>query len=390
MRSNPFFYFFTLTLFKNQKRSFAIVAIATLVIAILSSVLFLSDSINYSLKQQLRLEPDMVLQKRRSGQTVPLQESMVDKVAQMYGIKSVTKRVYGRYFFDNSYSALIMGVDFFDEQSSKALANLLQGDELKRFVRGEYMLIGVGVSNYLKAQFFPKSYHFLTPKGELKELKIFKVLKPQSALFSNNLIIMSQSIAKEILGLKREEITDIAFNIPNEAEAPNIQAKLESLFIGAHVGGKREMQKAYEELFNYKGGIFLGLYLVALITLALILYQRYWLASSLEKREVAILRALGWSISDVLRLKALENLVLVFISFITGVFGAFVYVFVFKAPLISALFLGKNLQAQIEYIPHINLLALATIFILYATTFLSAVLIPIWRVATTEPKEALG
>ena len=390
MLNNSFFYFFTLSLFKNRKRYFAIVAISTLVIFLLSSVLFLSDSIKYSIDSQLELEPDLIVQKRLGGRVVPLDESIVDKIAEIYGVSQVTKRVYGRYYFDKEYSALIFGVDFLDEQSSKALAKLLNREDLKRFLSSESMLVGEGVFNYLKSHFYPKAYNFLTPSGKIKSVKILKVLDRRSNLFSNNLIILPQELAKEILGLKADEISDIALNVPNPDEEANIQTKLEGLFLNAFISGKKEMQKEYENLFNYKGGLFLALYLIVIMTLSLILYQRYSLANSLEKREVAILRSLGWSIKDVLGLKALENIMLVLFSFIVGLFLGYLYVFILKAPLLSELFLGKNLQTQIEFLPHINYLSLATIFILYATTFLSAVLIPVWRVATTEPKEALS
>ena len=390
MLNNSFFYFFTLSLFKNRKRYFAIVILSSVVIFLLSSVLFLSDSIKYSIESQLDLEPDLIVQKRLGGRVVPLDESIVDKIAEIYGVSQVTKRVYGRYYFDKEYSALIFGVDFLDEQSSKAMENLLNKEELKRFLSSESMLVGEGVFNYLKSHFYPKAYNFLTPSGKIKSVKILKVLDKRSNLFSNNLIILPQEVAKEILGLKSSEISDIALNVPNPDEEPNIQSKLEGLFLSAAVSGKREMQKEYENLFNYKGGLFLALYLIVIVTLSLILYQRYSLANSLEKREVAILRSLGWSIKDILLLKALENIMLVLFSFIVGLFLGYIYVFILKAPLLSGLFLGKNLLAQIEFVPHIDYLSLVTIFILYATTFLSAVLIPVWRVAITEPKEALS
>jgi len=390
MFNNAFFHFFTLSLFKNRSRYIATVLISAVLIFVLSSVLLLANAIEYSIKRQLDLEPDLVVQKQIGGRIIPIDEGLVDKVATIYGVSEVTKRVYGYYFFDREHSALIFGVDFLDEQSSKALAKLLNKSEMKHFVSSESMVVGEGVYNYLKSHFYPNTYNFLTPSGKIKKLKILKVLDKKSALFSNNLILMPQEFAKEILGLKENEISDIALNVPNPAEEPNIQSKLEGLFLTAAVGGKKEMQAEYENLLNYKGGLFLGLYLIVIITLSLILYQRYWLANSVEKREVAIFRSLGWSIKDVLWLKALENIMLVLISFTIGVVFAYLYVFVFRAPLLSALFLGKNLNAQIEYIPHIDYLSLATIFILYATTFLSAVLIPVWRVATTEPKEALN
>ncbi len=390
MLNNSFFYLFTLSLFKNAKRYISITLLSTVVIFLLSSVLYISGSIKYSLQKQLNLEPDFIVQKRVGTRLVPLDDAIADKIVDIYGISEVTKRVYGSYFFDKEHSAQIVGIDLLDEQASKAFQNILRKEEIKSFLSSESMIVGEGVFNYLKSHFYPKAYNFFTPGGKLKKVKIFKVLDSKSALFSANLIIMPQDLAKEIVGLKENQVTDIALNVPNVDEQSNIRSKLESLFFSARVYSKKQMQEAYENLYNYKGGLFLVLYLVVIATLALILYLRYTLANSLEKKEVAIFRALGWSIKDVITLKSLESISIVAFSFLLGTLLGYIYVFMLGSPLLKNIFLGRAYEASITLIPHIDWLTLTTIFILYATTFLSAVLIPVWRVAVTEPKEALG
>ncbi len=390
MLDNSFFYFFTLSLFKNRKRYTAILFIATVVLFLLSSVLFISSSIKTSLNTQLKMEPDFVLQNRVGSRVVPMDENVVEKVLDIYGVDKVTKRVYGRYFFDKEHSVLIFGVDFLDEQSNKALENLLSKEDLKRFLSSDTMLVGEGVFRYLNSHFYPKAYNFLTPQGKLKRVEILKRLSKSSTLYSSNIAIMPQSLAKEILGLKENQINDIALNVPNESEQNTVKSKLEGLFFTATLFTKKELQEAYENLYNYKGGLFLSLYLIVIVTLALILYLRYSLASSVEKREVAILRSLGWSIRDVIKLKFFENISIVFISFTLGTVAGYIYVFMLKAPLLEEIFLGRGLNVRVELLPQVDYLSLFTILILYATTFLSSVLIPVWRVAVTEPKEALN
>ena len=130
--------------------------------------------------------------------------------------------------------------------------------------------------------------------------------------------------------------------------------------------------------------------MIAIVTFSLILYQRYAMVYSTERREIGLLRALGWSISDVLRLKFFETIIVVMISFVVGVSMAYIFVFVFGAPLLIDIFMGSdNLSHHIQLLPLVDLSVLSSIFLLYAVPFVASVLIPVWRVAVTDPKEAM-
>jgi len=390
MRNSSFFYFLTLNLLKEKGRFIGIILISTLLIFLLSSVLFISSSIKSTLNSNLQAQPDFIVQNIKGGKVSPINSDMVDKIVNIYGVKEVTKRVYGRYYFDEKYSALIVGVDFLDEQSSKSLSKIVNSVDLKQFLSRDNMLVGQGVLSYLKSHYYPTEYNFLTPNGQIQKIKIFKALNVNSSLLSNDMIIMPLELAQKVLGLKEGELTDIALNVPNDSEWDNIKTKLQSLNFSTRVLSKKDMQKAYESLFNYKGGLFLVLYLIVIATFSLLLYLRYSLASSLEKKEIAILRAVGWSIKDVLKLKFLENIFLVIFAFVLGSSMAYIFVFILGAPLLKNIFLGgENLKHFATFAPVVDFSVLSTIFIVFAVAFLGSVLIPVWKIAVTEPKEAL-
>jgi len=391
MLNNSFFYFFTLSLFKEKKRYVAIILIFTTLIFLLSSVLFISASIKYSLNQTLKYQPDFVVQKVRGGILAPMDENKIDKILNIYGVEKVTKRVYGRYFFDDQKSALIVGVDFFDEQSNKMLELEAKKLDLKAFLSQPSMIVGKGVKSYLNSHYYPNYYTFLTPDGKFMKVKIFKTLNDTNALFGNDLIILPINLAQKILGLKENQITDIALNAPNESEWSNIKAKLQAISYDFRVVDKKDVAKIYENIFNYKGGLFLSLYLIVIVTFSLLLYLRYSLANSVEKREIATLRAVGWSIKDVLKLKFFENIFIVIFASVLGFVLAYIYVFILGAPLLKEIFLGgDNLKQFAKFVPVIDFGVISTLFIIFALTFLASVLIPVWRIAITEPKEALG
>ena len=122
----------------------------------------------------------------------------------------------------------------------------------------------------------------------------------------------------------------------------------------------------------------------------LILYQRYSMIWYVDSKEVGILRMLGWKIKDVIYLKLGENFVVVFSAYIVGILIAYTYVFVFNAPLLRNIFLGyKNLQNQTTFSPVVDSEQLFIIFIGFVIPFILAIIIPVYKVAITEPAEVM-
>jgi ABC-type lipoprotein release transport system permease subunit len=391
MRSNPFVTFLSLEFFRQWRKHAGVMMISLVVIFLLASVLFIAASIQHTLERALVAEPDMVASRTLGGRTVPVPTAWVDEIAALHGVRAVAPRVYGRYFFEpKGASFLIVGVDPFDEQSHRALKKLFASLDLESFFDGNKMLVGQGVKRYLDAHFYPKSYNFLTPKGAFVSVAIEKVLPAQSDLVSNDVILMPIELARTILGLSEEEATDITFSVPNDDEWDNLATKVSGLHYDLRVATRHDMRKGYSTLYNYKSGLFLSLFLIALTTFVLILYQRYSQVYSTERRHIGLLRALGWSIRDVLRLKLFETLIVVFVAYVLGVVLAYGYVFGLDAPLLRSIFLGgANLEHVTRFEPVIDFRVLGSIFLLYAVPFVAAVLIPVWKIAVTDPKEAM-
>jgi len=391
MRNSPFFTFLTLEFFKERRKHVGVILISMVILFLLSSLLFISSSIRYSLDQTLSQQPDFVVQRIRGGERVDAPAEWMDRVLELHGVKEVTPRVYGRYFFKpKEKSFLIVGIDFLDEQSNKALREIIGDTDLKSFLAGNNMIVGEGVARYLKAHFYPKGYSFLTPVGTFKKVNLFHILPRESNLVANDMILLPLELAQEILGMEETQVSDITFNVPNKDEWNNVADKVSAFYYDLRVISKKDMQKAYENLFNYKGGIFLVLFLISIVTFVLILYQRYSMVYSSERRHIGLLRALGWSIRDVLRLKLYETLMVIVVAFVLGVTLGYLYVFVLGAPLLREIFLGgANLHNEVMLIPRWDFGVLSSIFLIYAVPFVSAVLIPVWRIAVTDPKEAM-
>ena len=130
--------------------------------------------------------------------------------------------------------------------------------------------------------------------------------------------------------------------------------------------------------------------MIVLATFIMILYQRYSMISSADKKEIGILRSVGWSIKDILKLKVLESFIVALAAFIIGVIIAYLYVFMLGAPVLGALFFGtSNLPVNISLTPVFDPGLFSTLFLFYMVPFISAVLIPVWKIAVIDPVESM-
>jgi ABC-type lipoprotein release transport system permease subunit len=354
-------------------------------------MLFISSSIKTDLKAKLNNEADFIVQKVSSGDRVDLPESWMGDIEDMRGVSSVRGRVYGRYLLKESDDYInVLGVDLFDDEVNKNLKTEVENLDIKTFLSKDQMVISHSLKEFLHKKYFDKYYNFFTPSGEKKKVLFFGSFNKNTPLYESDIALMSEDLAREILGIEDESYSDIEVYVPNDSERDNVGFKLKSLHYDMRVIDKRDLSGDYEKFFSYKSGLFMMLFMLCLLTFMLILYQRFTLANSSEKRDVAIMRMVGWSIKDVLKLKLFESLIIGVFAFLVGIILAFIFVFFFDAPLFRDIFIGfGNIPTLYDFKPHIDLGVVMSSFLFFIIPFVFSLLIPIWRIAITDPMEAM-
>lgn len=391
MKNSVFFNFLFLLLSKHKSKHLAIFIISILIVFLTSSILFLKNSLQKEVNSTLENQSDFVIQKINSGKTQNIPTSWIDNFNSINGVTSVQQRVYGLYYFmpENIYFTII-GIDFFEETTNKNIKELLNILNISDFLSTNSMIIGNGVKKIFDKYHYFDSYDFKLSNKNLETIKIFKDLPKETNLIANDLIIMDINLAKKILNINEDEATDIILNVPNNLERQNVKEQILLKHSNIRVLQKDELKKMYENMFNYKGGIFLILFIVVLFTFILILYQRYSMISSTDKREIGILKAVGWSIKDIIKLKIMENFIVGFMAFIIGVILAYIFIFILNAPILKNIFIGfSNIQNDFIISSNIEISSLITLFLFFMIPFLSAVLIPVWKVAIIDSTKSM-
>lgn len=384
MKSSVFINLIFLLLHKQKTKYISIFILATLTIFLLSTVIFIKSSLQNEILKTLESHNDFIIQREFGGRIFDIENQLEDKLINIYGVKNITKRVYGRYkFLSEDVYFTIIGVDF--SNLNKELKNLgLQN------ISNDEMIVGFEVDNLLKKYKYTNYYDFFLPNKEIKKVKIAKVLEKESNIISSDIIILDINLARDILGINRDFSTNIAFDVPNELERANIKQKLQRLDLDLNIIQKEDILKKYETIFNYKGGVFLILYLVVLFAFIMILYQRYSQVSINERKQIAIFKAIGYSVRDIIKIKMSENFVVAFVSYLFGVLLAYFFVFILNAPILKNIFIDfSNIKNDFIIYPYIEFSTFVTLFLFFMVLFLSSVLIPVWKISAINPYESL-
>ncbi|MCG3693649.1 ABC transporter permease [Aliarcobacter butzleri] len=391
MKNSVFFNFIFLLLVKHKSKHFAIFLISIFIVFLTSSILFIKNSLQKEISQALENQSDFIIQKTVANKIKDIDTSLIDEFYEINGVSKVTQRVYGQYYFmpENVYFTII-GIDFFEETTNQDLKELLNFLNISKFLEKDSMIIGNGVKKVLDKYAYFDSYDFKLENENSKNIKIFKDLPKEVNLIANDLIIMDINIAKKILDIKPDFATDIILDVPNPLERQNVKEQILLKESNIRILQKDELKKEYENMFNYKGGIFLILFIVVIFTFILVLYQRYSMISSNDKREIGILKAVGWSIKDIIKLKIIENFIVAFMAFIIGVIFAYIFVFILQAPILKNIFIGfSNIKNDFILNQNIKISNLITLFLFFMVPFLSAVLIPVWKIAVIDATKSM-
>lgn len=379
------------SLLRQKSKTFFIFFIFTFLVFLISSVFFISNSIKHELKSTTHKLPTLTIQQLKGGKTTFIETYILDDILTVAGVQSAQARVWGYYFFENAGANFtLMGIDSFENQYSRSLKKLVEDEKNIDTLETEGMLVGQGVKKILDQNFYPNFFNFILPDGSMKKVNISGVFKSDIELQSNDMILVSKSLSREILGIEDHLAVDITVEVANPDEIQTVIQKIQSLYPNLRIVSKEDFLVSYENIFDYKSGVFLVLFIISLFTFFIILYDKISGLSSSEKKEIGILKALGWGVEDILKEKFYEAFTLSFLAYLTGVILSFVFVYILNAPLLRGIFEGYSLLKTTFTLPFVfDFQTLTLVFFITIPIYIAATIIPSWRVATLDADEVI-
>jgi hypothetical protein len=372
------------SLLRRWKKNLALIIIYAAVVGFFSSIVLFTSALKYESKNTLSELPELWIQKLAGGRLQPMPIGIVDSLQNIRGIQQVIPRYWG-YYYDSPTGAVftIIGSD----SSISGLYDLKT--EYSGKLDDSSAVCGTGFMQMHHLEMGDR-LSLIDGAGNLEGFQIVGQFIASSDLLTKDLIISSISSAQKILGLEENQCTDIAIRVMNINEVENIALKINRKYYGLRVVSKEDLLLTYDALFSWRGGIFVFGGLISLLAFLILAWDRASGLSKEERKELGILKGIGWQINDVLLLKFFEGIIISLTATLMGILASLFHIFVFDAWLIKPFFIGWSvLYPDYNLRIVIDGSSLLIVFLISVIPYLSASVIPAWKGAITDPAEVI-
>lgn len=377
-------------LVRRRGRSVAVAAGLAFVVALFASVLFLGDALRAEVEAGARYVPDLSVQRVVAGRPALLSTDITTSVRRIPGVRSVQARVWG-YLYVPPISA---NVTVIGASGREALvhATLVDGRAMRAGER-DACVLGAVLADALGVRAGDEIALSSDVGGASSRTFVLRVVgtfRDGSALRTADLLVTSDANARALLGVAEGFATDLAVTLTTPDEARVATEKIARLVPGARVIDKLLLRRSYALTLDGRGGLLTAMLLPALAALLLLAWDRLTGLSEAERREIGVLKAIGWEVSDVLSARIWESLIVAFVGAAVGVLAAYAYVFLAEAPgLAGALYGWSALYPPLRLTPQVDAAQTLALVVGVALPFVAVGLVPAWRAATLDPDRAL-
>jgi len=359
---------FTLSSLARRKgKNVALLLVYALVIFALASVLFFTEALRREARAVLRDVPELLVQRTVAGRHDLLPESWIGSVAGIRGVASARGRLWG-YSYDPlsraNYTVMV------PERFWGAKGEVVLGPGVAR-------ARDVAPGDKLPLRAFDGTY--LT-------LVVREVLPADAELVASDLLLVGEEDFRSLFGVAPGVFTDVAVVVRNAKEVQTVAGKVTRLLPGARPITRAEIARTYDSIFDWRSGLVVLVLTGALLAFAIVAWDKASGLSAEEKREIGILKAIGWETSDVLLMKLWEGAVISLAAFALGALLAYAHVFPGKLALFGPVLRGwSTLTPDFRLVPSLDPYQTATLFFLTVVPYAVATVVPSWRAATIDP-----
>jgi ABC-type lipoprotein release transport system permease subunit len=357
-------------------------------VALVGAVLFLSDALRAESARACDAMPDVTVEKLVGGRSSTISAAAGDSIRGLPSVRSVVPRVWGYLFLPTvAGNVTIIGVSPGTPAISATGGSFAKGRDL---VAGNHeMIAGSGLASLLGLEIGDR-LGLPSPDPDAQPLSLVGTFASSVDLFTSDVVLCDEADARSLLALGPGEATDLAVWLANPNEAHVIAQKVEAALPGSRIIERGQLARIYALTYGRRAGLFLAGAIPALFALLVLAWDR---ASGLgpdEKREIAVLKAVGWSTNDVLSVKLLESFLVSFLAAAAGLGLAYAWVFPLGAPGLRPALAGWSVLYPAAHLtPEVDLTQLISLAFAIVGPFVGLSIVPAWRAATMDPMEAM-
>ena len=378
------------SLWRRKLKNIGIMLVFSAVIFLLASFQMLTGALSDAASSVLGNAPEITIQRMSAGRQEAIPLAYIEKLSKIFGIRNTVPRIWG-YYFDESNLAnyTVMALDTEKMPLGDKLdLTLSEGNFPESGVPGE-VVIGRSIHKILGLE-DRRIFSLFRPDMSLKSFAVSGIFSDTTDMLTNDLIVMNLDDARDLFGIPDAMVTDICVYITNPTEVDNIAKKIAALLPDTRVLTRSQIQKTYQVVFSWRSGFASICLLTALVAFAILAWDKASGLSPEERREIGILKILGWETADILAIRFWESCLVSALAFIIGCTGAYIHIAFFEASLLKPVMVGWSvIHPSFRLLPSVTLANLLLIFSFSVLPYLAATVIPAWRCSTVPADSAI-
>lgn len=359
------------SLARRKAKSLGLLMVYTLLIFLLASVMLFSHALQREAGLLLSDAPELVVQRMVAGRHALIPADYLERLGRIRGVREMRGRLWG-YHYDPAAGAnyTLMVPD--DEAPTSGTIAIGEGVARVR---------GAGVGDVLS---------FRAHDGRLASFTIARLLTDDSALLTSDLVLLHEADYRDFFGIAAGRYTDLALHVANPREVRKVAEKVALKLPDSRPILRAEILRTYQSLLDWREGMVLLLLGGSILAFAILAWEKASGLSAGERREIGILKAVGWETSDVIKMKFWEGALLSSSAFLIGYSAAYWHVFEYSAALFAPALKGwAVLYPDFTPLPRVEGTQVATLLFFSVLPYTAATLIPIWRSAAGDPDQVM-
>jgi len=378
---------------RYKVRTLVIIVSLSIAAFIFASVSFMKEGLVREGELSLKYAADLTVQGMFAGRQSLINTSHIYYIQKTLGVKAVEERIWGYGNIGNTL-LVIVGIDLNNSVVNPASVYPLVSGSFLDSQENNSVVIGKAVADLTGAE-VGSWLAILTESNQVRQYEVRGVFSAESSIYNADMILMSENDARLFFGIPEGKVTDLLVYTEDVNEAYyvtqlNFVAREISELPNVRVLTKDILLKAQETTYGARSGFFSVAWFTVLVSAAIVAFNQTVVVGHESKFEVGLLKALGFSTSDIIQIRLIESGILGILAGSIGIVSGIFFDTVLGAPVFRDFMLGWAVLYPAFSVP--VRISAQTVLITYAITIvplLFATVVPSWLNATVDPDLAM-
>lgn len=374
---------------RRRARSLALGGGLAFAVALVAAVLFMVEALRAETERARASHPDIVVQKLVAGRPTTIGTEAAAKLADIPSVKGVTPRVWGYVFLPSLQGNVTIIGSTTPGASPLATSNGVLAEGRDVAPGAHEMIAGVELARFLGMR-VGDELGLPSADPRAHAMKLVGTFRASLDLWTADVIVCDEADARALLAMPDGESADLAITLANPNEARVVAKTIVERLPGARVIERDLLARVHHLSYGRRAGLVLGATIPAILALLVLAWDRASGLGPEERKEIAVLKAVGWSTADVLAAKLFESLLVGAAATALGLLLAYGWVFWLGAPGLRPALVGWSvLYPRAPLTPVVDVAQLVGITVCVLGPFVLLSIVPAWRAAAADPLESM-